>query len=130
MKTLSSFLMLMCSLLLLNACGPVVLTSRPHHPPPPWFYPNRLEVVRYVYFPEFNIYYDLTVRSYLYLDGGVWVRRNTPPPRLHNRDLSRSRIERIRNYQEDDISRYHQENNSNRGRSNLNTPRGTRRVPD
>ena len=104
--------------LLLGSCGPVVITSRTSHSPPPWFYPNRLEVVRYVYFPEFSIYYDLSARTYLYLDGGVWVRRNVLPPRYRNVNLRRSRYERIRNYNDDNIRRYHDENNVNRGRSN------------
>lgn len=108
-------------LLAFASCGPVVISSRPSNPPPPWFYPNRLEVVRYVYFPEISIYYDLTARTYLYLDGGIWVRRNVLPPRYRNYDLRRSRYERIRNYHDDNIRRYHDERNANRGRSNINT---------
>ncbi|TFG77793.1 MAG: hypothetical protein E4H26_03070 [Flavobacteriales bacterium] len=111
-------------LLALASCGPVVISSRPSHPPPPWFYPNRLEVVRYVYFPELSIYYDLSARTYLYLDGGLWVRRNDLPPSYRNFDLSRSRYTRIRNYQDDDIQRYHEEHNANRGRSNRTVPPG------
>ncbi len=105
-------------LLFLVGCGPVIISSRPSHPPPPWFYPHRLEVVRYIYFPELSIYYDLSARTYLYLDGGVWVRRNELPPRYRNFDLRRSRYTRIRDYQDDNIQRYHEENNANRGRSN------------
>ena len=102
----------------LDSCGPVVITSRVNNTPPPWFYPNRLEVVRYVYFPEFSIYYDLSERTYLYLDSGMWVRRSALPPQYRNVDLRRSRYERIRNYNDDSIRRYHDENNLNRGRSN------------
>ena len=130
MKPIKLIILLFLSMLFFSGCGPVVITSRPHHPPPPWFYPNRLEVVRYVYFPEFNFYYDLSGRTYLCREGGVWVRRNVLPPQLAGQDLRRSRYERIRDYQDDDISRYHDENNSNRGRSNINTPRGSSRVPD
>lgn len=119
-KTLKRVLILI-SAIVLNSCGTVVISSRPSHPPPPWFYPNRLEVVRYVYFPEISIYYDLTARTYLYLDGGIWVRRNILPPRYQNYDLKRSRYERIKNYHDDNIRRYHDENNANRGRSNINT---------
>ena len=115
-------------LLLLARCGPVVVTSRPNNPPPPWFYPNRVEVVRYVYFPEYMIYYDLSARTYLYLDGDLWVRRNVLPPRYQSIDLRRSRYERIQNYNEDNIRRYHDENNSNRGRSNRNTPGSNRNT--
>lgn len=113
-------------LLLLARCGPVVVTSPPNNPPPPWFYPNRVEVVRYVYFPEYSIYYDLSARTYLYLDGGIWVRRNVLPSRYRSIDLRRSRYERIRNYNDDNIRSYHEEHNANRGRSNRNTP-GSRR---
>ncbi len=113
--------LLLLSVLAISSCGTVVISSRPNQPPPPWFYPNRLEVVRYVYFPEISIYYDLTARSYLYLDGGIWVRRNILPPRYQNYDLIRSRYERIKNYHDDNIRRYHDEHNANRGRSNVNT---------
>ncbi|MGB5668311.1 MAG: hypothetical protein WBM53_15855 [Maribacter sp.] len=118
-------LLVLFSALLISSCGPVVISSRPNYPPPPWFYPNRLEVVRYVYFPEYSIYYDLSARTYLYLDGGIWVRRNVLPPHYRNLDLSRSRYERIRNYNDDNIRKYHDENNANRGRSNRTTPRRT-----
>jgi hypothetical protein len=107
------------------SCGPVIVTSRAGAPPPPWFYPNRLEVVRYVYFPDLNIYYDLSTQVYLYLDGGIWVRRNVLPPRYRRIDLRRSRYERIRNYNDDSIRRYHEENNLNRGRSNRSVRRRT-----
>ena len=110
--------MVFLALLLAASCGPVVITSRHGTPPPPWFYPNRLEVVRYVYFPEFSIYYDLSARTYVYLDGGLWVRRKLLPPRYRNINLRRHRYERIRNYHDDNIRRYHEENNANRGRSN------------
>ncbi len=112
--------------LLLTSCGPVILSSRYNNPPPPWFYPNRVELVRYVYFPEYSIYYDLSARTYLYLDGGVWIRREVLPTRYQRIDLRRSRYERVRNYNDDNIRRYHEENNANRGRSNVNTPRNKR----
>lgn len=106
-----------------ESCGPVVITSRVGHPPPPWFYPNRLEVVRYVYFPDLSVYYDLSTRVYVYYDGGIWVRRPVLPPRYRGVDLSRTRYERIRNYTDDNIRRYHEENNANRGRSNQSLSR-------
>ena len=110
-------------LLFLVGCGPVVWTASVEHPPPAWFYPNRLEVVRYVYFPEFSIYYDLTARTYIYFDGGVWVRRTVLPPRYRTLDLRRARYERIRGYRNDNIQRYHEEHNANRGRSNRTATR-------
>lgn len=115
--------LVLLGIFLLGSCGPVVISSRPNHHPPSWFYPNRLEVVRYVYFPEFSIYYDLSAQTYLYLDGGIWVRRKVLPPRYRTIDLSRHRYERIKNYQEENIRRYHEEHNANRGRSNRTTPK-------
>lgn len=106
----------------LVGCGPVVISSRPNHPPPPWFYPNRLELVRYVYFPEFRIYYDLNTRNYIYLEGNIWIRNEVLPPRYRNYNLRKSRYVRIKDYHGDNIERYH-DNNSRRGRSNLDTKR-------
>lgn len=125
-KSLILFLAVLI-LLLMARCGPVVFTSRVGHPPPPWFYPNRLEIVRYVYFPEYNFYYDLSARTYLYLDGGVWVRRNILPPRYRNINLRRARYERIRNYSDENIRRYHEQKNLNRGRSNKTVPRSNKK---
>ncbi len=113
-------------LLILASCGPMVLTTEVREPPPPWFYPNRVEVVRYVYFPEYRFYYDLSARTYLYLDGGIWVRRKVLPTRYRHLDLRRSRYERVKGYREDNIRQYHEENNANRGRSNKNTSRSNR----
>ena len=118
-------LIIVFGLVFLSSCGPVVISSRPNHQPPPWFYPNRLEIVRYVYFPEFSIYYDLSSRSYLYLDGGIWVRHNVLPPRYRHIDLSRQRYERVKNYQDENIRSYHDEHNANRGRSNRTTKKRT-----
>jgi len=115
--------LLLSGALLLASCGPVVVSSRIGHPPPPWFYPNRLEIVRYVYFPEYRMYFDLSARTYIYWDSGSWVRRNELPSRYRNVNLNRSRYVRIRNYQDDNIKRYDDQNYANRGRSNRTTPR-------
>ena len=113
-------------LLVMVSCGPIVLTIQSNKPPPPWFYPNRLEVVRYVYFPEYNFYFDLSARTYLYLDEGVWVRRNILPPRYRNIDLRRSRYERVRDYHDENIQQYHDGHNADRGRSNRTTVKSNR----
>lgn len=123
MKKFIFYPVLFLALLGFQACGPVIVSHRLADPPPPWFYPNRIETVRYVFFPEISIYYDLSTRTYVYLDGGVWVRRNVLPPRYRSYNLSRTRYERIRNYYDDDIQRYHQSNNTNRGRSNRTVQR-------
>lgn len=126
MKTKKSIVagLLLSGVLLLASCGPVVVSSRiGHPPPPPWFYPNRLEIVRYVYFPEYRMYFDLSARTYIYWDSGSWVRRNRLPPRYRNVNLNRSRYVRIRDYHDDDIKRYDDQKYANRGRSNRTTPR-------
>lgn len=115
-------------LLILASCGPVVLSARPSHPPPPWFYPNRVELVRYVYFPEHRFYFDLTTNNYIYLDRGAWVRANVLPPRYGQVDLQRSRYQRVKGYRGDNIRKYEEENNMNRGRSNRTTPRSSKNT--
>jgi len=102
----------------LESCGPVVVTSRIGTPPPPWFYPNRAEVVRYIYFPEYEIYYDFSLRNYMYFDNNIWVTVNVLPQRFHHIDLRRSHRVRINNYFGDDLKRYHNENRRNINRSN------------
>jgi hypothetical protein len=112
--------LLLSGFFFLASCGPVLVSSRVG-PPPPWFYPNRVELVRYVYFPEYGFYYDLTTRNYIYRDNNAWIRVNVLPPRYRNVNLNRSRYTRIRNYRDDDIQRYHEQNNADRGRSNRQT---------
>ncbi len=123
MKKFIPIPIVMLALLAMQACGPVLVSARLGDPPPPWFYPHRVETVRYVFFPDISIYYDLSTRTYIYLDGGIWVRHRELPSRYRSQDLNRYRYERIRNYYEDDIQRYHQENNANRGRSNKTVTR-------
>lgn len=110
-------LLLIASALTIESCGPVVISSRPETPPPSWFYPNRVEAVRYVYFPEHMIYYDLLLRNYLYLNNNIWIRVNVLPPRYNAINLNRSRFVRVKSYRGDNISRYHKENNTTRRRS-------------
>lgn len=121
-RTYVMVLFLLLSVIAIEGCGPVVVTSRPNHPPPPWFYPDRVEVVRYVYFPEYAIYYDLTLSNYLYLNNGVWVRVNVLPPPYHTINLNRSRYVRVKGYRGDNIRQYHNENNVRR---NTRTTRRT-----
>lgn len=108
--------LLVIGMLTFDSCGPIIISSRPNNPPPSWFYPNRLETVRYVYFPDHLIYYDLSLRTYIYLDNGIWISANILPPRFNRLNLRRSRYIRVKNYFGDDIKRYHKENN-NKSRS-------------
>ncbi|MFZ2283846.1 MAG: hypothetical protein WAV86_08220 [Lutibacter sp.] len=127
-KTVFFTLVLMFSFVFsLESCGPVVVTSRIGTPPPPWFYPNRAETVRYIYFPEHDIYYDFSTRSYLYLDNNFWIAADLLPARYNHLDLRRSRQVRIHNYYGDDIKRYH---NDNRYRSNINRSNTSKRNSD
>jgi len=129
-KLIQSFILFMTLIILLimASCGPVVLTSQPNHQPPPWFYPNRVEVVRYVYFPEYRFYFDLSTSNYLYLEGGIWVRRNVLPPRYNHLDMRRLRYERVKGYRGENIHKYHDENNANQSRSNKTEPRSNKNT--
>ncbi len=104
----------------LSSCGPIFISSRPSAPPPPWFYPNRVETVRYVYFPDYLIYYDLSLGNYIYLENGVWITVKVLPTRYNTLNLRRSRYIRVNNYFGDEINIYHRENQIKRGRSNKN----------
>jgi len=90
-----------------ESCGPVVISSRLGTPPPPWFYPNRVETVRYIYFPDYTIYYDLNYRNYRYLDNGVWITLDVLPAKFSHINLRRSKHVRINNYFDDNIQPYH-----------------------
>ncbi|MDG1572803.1 hypothetical protein OZ410_10800 [Robiginitalea sp. M366] len=123
MKTPNAFRLVraLLALLLLGtvlSCGPVVFAYRQGPPPPPWFYPHRVEVVRYIYFPGLTLYYDLHTHVYVYLEGSTWVRRERLPERYRHLDLSRERYQRIRDYRGDNIREYHQDVRRNSGRSN------------
>ena len=110
------------SVLFLTSCGPVVLTTRIDNSPPSWFYPSRIELVRYVYFPEHAIYYDLTMSNYLYLNNGVWVRVNILPSQYRNVNLNSSKYVRVKNYRENTIRDYHNNNvRSNSGKRTSTT---------
>lgn len=122
MKINKFFTMLLIIALFLTSCGPVVLTSGVNYSPPSWFYPNRLELVRYVYFPEYSIYYDLTMNNYLYLNNGVWVRVKALPSQYRNINFNSSKYVRVKNYRENTIREYHNNNvRSNSGKRTTTT---------
>ncbi|MCK0178393.1 hypothetical protein MWU50_03730 [Flavobacteriaceae bacterium S0862] len=102
-----SIVFLLGAFLSLESCGPVIISSRPSHPTPPWFYPNRVVNVRYVYFPDYTIYYDLTLRKYIYLDNGDWITVNVLPTRFNGINLRRTKQVRVENYYGNDIKEYH-----------------------
>ncbi len=110
-------LLVIISTFTLESCGPLIISPNPNTPPPPWFYPNRIESVRYVYFPEYVIYYDLSLRKYLYLENNVWFYVDVLPQRYRNINFNRSKFVRIKGYRGDSIKNYHRENYSNSPRS-------------
>jgi hypothetical protein len=113
------FVFFIVTFISLENCGPVIISSRPSHPTPAWFYPNRVVNVRYIYFPDYYIYYDLTLRQYIYLNNGVWVTVNVLPQRFSTVNLRRAKQVRINNYYGDNIREYH----STRRREDINTRR-------
>jgi hypothetical protein len=103
------------------SCGPVIISSRPQHPTPSWFYPNRVINVRYVFFPDQMLYYDLSLRNYIFFDSGNWRRVENLPPRYNSLNLRKEKRYRIENYFGDSIKNYH--DNNTRGRSKNATRR-------
>ena len=101
----------------LESCGSVVLSTRLGAPPPPWFYPNRVETVRYIYFPEYELYYDLAFSNYRYVDNGIWFSAIVKPNHLNGVNLKRSKKVKIHNYFNDDLQKYHLENSTKRRKS-------------
>ena len=110
----------------LESCGPIVFTTR-LGAPPPWFYPNRIETVRYVYFPDYTIYYDFTLRKYIYLDNNIWITASILPAKFNHINLRRVKHKRINNYYGDDIKKYHKESDQKRGYSNSSRRSTSRR---
>lgn len=109
MKTIkySIILLLLGLFMSLESCGPVIISSRSAHPTPPWFYPNRVINVRYIYFPELTLYYDITLRNYLYFDNNRWIIARQLPSRYNSINLRRSRRVRVTDYFGDNIREYH-----------------------
>lgn len=103
----SVFAILILTILLNTSCGPVVFTSKIGIPPPHWYYPDKVETVRYVYFPDFEIYYDFSSSKYLYYNDEDWINAAVLPQRFYGIDLKRSKQIRITNYFGDNIKKYH-----------------------
>jgi len=112
-KKLFIIIILFVSMMGFNNCGPVIISSRPSHPTPHWFYPNRVVNVRYIYFPEYTIYYDLTLRKYIYLNNGSWLTVNILPSRFNTINFRHTRQIRVDNYFGDNIRDYHGNKSSN-----------------
>ena len=78
-KARISFFLLFTVFLVLRSCALIITAPTPDTPLPRWFYPDRIEAVHYVYFPDYLVYYDLSARNYLYLENRVWARVNVLP---------------------------------------------------
>ncbi len=124
-----TFVALLLSIFIsMESCGPIIISSRPSHPVPNWFYPNRVVNVRYVYFPEYTVYYDLTLRNYIYLDNGIWLTVNVLPNRFSSTNFKKTKQIRINNYYGDNIRDYHRSNRVNiKGRRTSTSKTKTRR---
>jgi hypothetical protein len=49
-------------------------------PPPPVYVESGVVAQdNYVYYPDYQVYYSGYTRQYVYLDGGAWVTRPSPP---------------------------------------------------
>ena len=88
----------------LESCDPIIISPLPHSPLTTWFYPGRIKTVRYVYFPDYVIYYDLSKRNYLYLENTIWRRSALLPMRYRNINLRRSKFVHIKDYREKYLS--------------------------
>ena len=115
-----------------DSCGPVIVSTQNNHPNPPWFYPNRVINLRYIYFPDYVVYYDLTYGNYIYLDQGVWLTVKVLPPRFKTVNFKHEKRIRVNNYFDDNIREYHIKNNTNvKGRrSSANDDNTIRRRSD
>ena len=100
---------LLIALFTLESCGSVFISVR-LGAPPSWFYPNRIQVVRYIYFPDYEIYYDFSMRNYHYFENGTWLSVNILPNRFDGIRLKRTKQVKINNYYGDNIKRYHNDN--------------------
>jgi hypothetical protein len=52
--------------------------------------PTGYDHAEYYYLPEYDIYYDVPHRKYIYNEGGHWTRVSHLPSRYHDVDLYRS----------------------------------------
>lgn len=126
MKKRKYLLVILIFTLLIESCGPIIISPSSETLPPYWFYPNRIENVRYVYFPEHMIYYDLSLQNYIYLNNGIWLTVKVLPSYYNSINLRRSRFVCVKGYRGDNISLYHRENNTNRTRTSERSTRRSR----
>jgi hypothetical protein len=120
------FIGFLISLLCMESCGPVIVSGGYNHQTPTWFYPNRVVHLRYVYFPDYSVYYDLSLSSYIYFDNGVWTTVKVLPPRFNGVNFKHAKQIRVDNYYGDNIKEYHRNTYTNiKGRRSSNDESST-----
>jgi hypothetical protein len=67
------------------------------------------------------LYYDLSLRNYIYYESGNWRHIENLPPRYNSLNLRKEKRYRIENYFGDSIKDYH--DNNTRGRSSKDATR-------
>lgn len=114
MKTIKLFfaVLLFGALLSLESCGSLIVSSGPSYSTPPWFHPNRVVNLRYVYFPNHMVYYDLSMANYIYLDNGIWITVKVLPQRFNGINFRHVKQIRVNNYYGDNIKEYHRNTNT------------------
>ena len=87
----------------------VVVVKKSHYRPShvvvfhPHWRPSYEYHRRWVYFPQYNLYWDNWRNHYVYLDGNVWVSRPTAPSIIINVNLEKvSNRELEENYDDED----------------------------
>lgn len=94
----------------LNSCGVVTPSSRLLIDSQPGYYSNNIEAVRYYYYPEHMVYFDLSIKKYIYLNDGVWIAATVLPSHFGTLNFRSSHYVKIHNYYGDNIMKYHLKN--------------------
>jgi hypothetical protein len=87
MKFLKNYFFYSIAFFALLSCGTSsYVEEEPQYINPDWA-PAYSPGVRYYYFPDIEVYYDLSARDYVYLQNGQWLFSSTLPPYYHDYDL-------------------------------------------
>lgn len=75
----------------LSMSAPIEVSAR-NHKNPYWAHSHKYkEHTRHIYFPEYNMYYDIQRASYIYINNGRWSVSLDLPIRLGSRNFSNAR---------------------------------------
>jgi len=101
----------------LNSCGVIVApSSRLLMDSHPGYYSTNIESVRYYYYPEHMVYFDLSIKKYIYLSDGVWITAAVLPSHFGSLNYRFSNRVGIHNYYGDNISKYHLKNRTRKSK--------------